>query len=71
MEEEEDVVGECDPEPGYLDEEDVEKILLLGEVAWCVGGGMRLGDWVVGSVAGGGIEEGEDGAEEESCGVDC
>lgn len=59
MEEEEDVEGECNPEPGYLDEEDVEEVFLLGEVAWCVRGGMRLRDGVVGSMAGGGIEEGE------------
>lgn len=71
MEEEEKVVGERDPEPGYFDEEDVEEVFFLGEVAGCFGGGVRLCDGVVVGVARGGVEEGEEGAEEEGCGIDC
>lgn len=32
---------------------------------------MRLRDGVVGCVARGGVEDGEDGAEDEGCGIDC
>lgn len=71
MQEEEKVVGERDPEPGYLNEEDVEEVLFLGEVAGRFGGGVGLRDGVVGGVAGGGVEEGEEGADDEGCGVDC
>lgn len=60
---------ERDPEPGYLDEEDVEEVAFAREVAGRVGRGVRLRDGVVGGVARGGVEDGEEGAEEEGRGV--
>ena len=60
--------GERDPEPGDLDEEDVEEVAFAGEVVGRGGGGVRLRDGVVGRVARRGVEEGEEGAEEEGGG---
>ena len=46
---------ERDPEPGYLDKEDVEEIAFAREVAGRVRGRVRLRDGVVGGVARGGV----------------
>lgn len=70
MEHQEEDKRERDPEPGDLDEEDVEEVAFAREVAGRGGGGVRLRDGVVGGAAGGGVEEGEEGAEEEGGGVD-
>lgn len=59
MQEEEECVGEGDPEPGDLHEEGVEEVFFEGEVAGCGGRGVRLRDWVVRGGAGVGFEEGE------------
>lgn len=58
-----------DPEPSDLDEEDVEDVALAREVVGRLGRGVGLRDGVVGRVAGGGVEDGEEGAEEEGGGV--
>ncbi len=63
MGEEEEEIGEGHPGPAAFDEELVEDVRFLGEV----GGGevvdMGLGRCAVGRRAGGGVEEGEEGAE--------
>lgn len=69
MQGQEEEEGERDPEPGDLDEEDVEEVALAREVAGRGGGRVRLRDGVVGGVAGRGVEEGEERAEEEGRGV--
>lgn len=58
-----------DPEPGNLDEEDVEDVALAREVVGRLGRRVGLRDGVVGRAAGGGVEDGEEGAEEEGGGV--
>lgn len=58
-----------DPEPVDLHEEDVEDVALAREVARRFRGRVRLRDGVVGGVAGRGVEDGEEGAEEEGRGV--
>lgn len=54
-----------DPEPGDLDEEDVEEVALAREVAGRGGGRVGLREGVVGRAPGGGVQEGEERAEEE------
>ena len=56
---------ERDPEPCDLYEEDVEEVAFAREVAGRFGWWVRLRDGVVGRVAGRGVEDGEEGAEEE------
>ena len=70
MQREEGHEGERDPEPGHLDEEDVEEVALAREVAGRGGGRVRLRDGVVGGGARAGVEEGEERAEEEGRGVE-
>lgn len=69
MQHQEEEEGERDPEPGNLDEEDVEEISLARKVAGRVRGRVRLRDGVVGGAAGRGVEEREEGAEDEGRGV--
>ncbi len=69
MEEQEEEEGDRDPEPGDLDEEDVEEVAFERKVVGGGGGGVRLRDGVVRGAAGRGVEEGEEGAEEEGGGV--
>ncbi len=70
MQEEKYHIGERGPEPADFDEEDVEEVLFLRKV----GGrelrrvGLRRG--AVGSGAGVGLKEGEEGAEKEGTGED-
>lgn len=58
------------PEPGDLDEEDVEDVALAREVARRRGRRVRLRGRVVGRLPRGGVQEGEEGAEQERAGVD-
>ena len=57
--------GERDPEPGDLDEEEVEDVALAREVAGRFRGRVGLRDGIVGGVARGGVEDREQGAEKE------
>ena len=70
MQKQEQEEGERDPEPGHLDKVDVQQVAFLGEVGGRLGGGVRLRGCVVGRGAGAGVEEGEEGAEEQRYGVD-
>ncbi len=70
MREDEHCDCECSPEPADFDEVDVEDIAFLGEVAGCVTGvvGLRLGE--VGRNASRGVDDAEEGAEEQCRWVD-
>lgn len=59
------------PKPSLLDKVHVEDVLFLREVRWREGRIMRLQDGRVGRVARTGLEDAEDGAEEEGERVDC
>ena len=70
VQEEEEEEGDGGPEPVYLDEVDVYQVPLQGEVAGRLVGRVGLRERVVGRVAGGWVDEGEEGAEKEGGGVE-
>ena len=67
MRKQEDEKRDGDPEPSALDEEDVEQVIFAREVRGDRARVLhvRLRDAVVGRGADGGVEEREEGAEEE------
>lgn len=70
MREEEDEECERGPKPADLDEEDVEEVAFLREIRGGQGGRMGLRRGVVRRRPCGGVEEGEERADDEGCGVD-
>ena len=69
MRKEEKEVAESNPCPALLYKELIENVALLSEIGWCSLCDMRLCCCAVGSISSGGVEEGEEGAREEDCGV--
>ena len=71
MEKQEHEESESDPKPVYLDEEHIEKILLLREIAGRLRWWMRLRNGIVGRIPRGRVERREDGAKEKGRRIDC